>query len=95
MLTTKVPVNPQYVFETKERGSFYANQFLTKEEKKDLENIVRNGIEGKEFDCGDIPLSVTCELVSTCNLNCTMLYNYRKIPELCNRSAENDALENC
>ena len=48
----KVPVNPQYVFETKEReDSFYANQFLTKEEKKDLENIVRNGIEGKEFDC--------------------------------------------
>mgnify|MGYP001163961278 CR=1 FL=1 len=28
----------------------------------------------KEFDAGEYPLSVNCELVSTCNLACTMCY---------------------
>ena len=72
----KVPVNPQYVFETKEReDSFYANQFLTEENKKRFKEYREEWYRrGKEFDCGDIPLSVTCELVSTCNLACTMCY---------------------
>ena len=33
---------------------------------------MRNGIEGERIDCGDIPLSVTCELVSTCNLEAVL-----------------------
>ena len=28
----------------------------------------------KEYDAGSYPLSVNCELVSTCNLACTMCY---------------------
>ena len=28
----------------------------------------------KQFDYGKAPLAVTCELVSTCNLGCSMCY---------------------
>ena len=43
--------------------------------KKIISYIERNGTkEQKKFEYGDYPLSVNCELVSTCNLACTMCY---------------------
>ena len=65
-------------------------------QKLNLKLIEMNGIEEeKEFDSGDIPLSVTCELVSTCNLACTMCYTITEKFQNCGGRTENDALENC
>ena len=72
----KVPVNYQFVFETPEREeSFLMKQFPTPELKKKFKDYREEWYRrGKELDAGEIPLSVTVELVSTCNLACTMCY---------------------
>ena len=72
-----VPVNaPQYVFvdENKEE-EFHHNMYPKKEDREKYE-IYRSEWyrRAKEFDAGDFPLSVNIELVSTCNLACTMCY---------------------
>ena len=72
----KVPVNYQFVFENEEReNSFLMNQFSTDELKMKFKKYREEWYRrGKEFDAGEIPLSVTVELVSTCNLACSMCY---------------------
>ena len=72
----KVPVNPQYVFENMTREeAFLMSQFPTDEQKIRFKEYREEWYRrGKELDPGDIPLSVTVELVSTCNLACTMCY---------------------
>ena len=72
-----MPVNAsQYSFDTPEREeAFIRAQFPTEEERARYrwyrEEWYRRA---KEFDPGDAPLAVTCELVSTCDLGCSMCY---------------------
>lgn len=72
-----IPVNDsQYSLDTEDRERAYVEaQFKTPEELERYrwyrEEWYRRP---KECDAGDIPLSVTCELVSTCNLGCSMCY---------------------
>jgi MoaA/NifB/PqqE/SkfB family radical SAM enzyme len=72
-----VPVNEsQYSLDSEDREEAYIRaQFKTEDELKRYrwyrEEWYRRA---KEFDPGEIPLSVTCELVSTCNLGCSMCY---------------------
>ena len=75
-INDKVPVNYQFVFESEEReNAFLMNQFPTDDLKKKFKEYRDEWYRrAKEFDSGEIPLSVTCELVSTCNLACTMCY---------------------
>ena len=42
--------------------------------KKPINFIDLSGIEEQKFDAGPAPLAVVCELVSTCNLGCSMCY---------------------
>jgi MoaA/NifB/PqqE/SkfB family radical SAM enzyme len=72
-----VPVNEsQYSLDSEDREEAYIRaQFKTEDELTRYrwyrEEWYRRA---KEFDPGEIPLSVTCELVSTCNLGCSMCY---------------------
>jgi len=72
-----VPVNDvQYEFDSSEREySFINSQFPTEEEKQKYWSY-RNEWHrrAKEFDPGPAPLAVTCELVSSCDLACSMCY---------------------
>ena len=54
---------------------FIKKQFSKEEDLKKF-NFYREEWyrRGKEFDYGTAPLAVCCELVSTCNLGCTMCY---------------------
>ena len=73
----QIPVNPQqYSFDPPERElRFIKAQFPTEEEMERYrwyrEEWYRTA---KEFDPGEAPLAVCCELVSACNLNCSMCY---------------------
>ena len=72
-----VPVNPsQYSFDSVEREQEYARaQFPAEEEQRRYQHYREEWYRRpKEFDSGDAPLAVTCELVSTCNLACPMCY---------------------
>tara|TARA_B110000037_G_scaffold211495_1_gene263137 strand:- start:5921 stop:7237 length:1317 start_codon:yes stop_codon:yes gene_type:complete len=72
-----VPVNaPQYVFVDEEKEEeFHHNMYPKKEDRIKYENYRGEWYRrAKEFDAGDFPLSVNIELVSTCNLACTMCY---------------------
>ena len=72
-----IPVNAsQYGFDSLDREeAFLRAQFPTEEERKRYrwyrEEWYRRA---KEFDPGEVPLAVVCELVSTCNLGCSMCY---------------------
>lgn len=72
-----IPVNQvQYAFDTAAReDSFIASQFTTEAEREKYW-WYRNEWHrrAKEFDPGPAPLAVTCELVSSCDLACTMCY---------------------
>ena len=76
-INDRVTVNEsQYSFGDEERyKKFILSQF---DNEKDLERFKFYRSEwyrrAKEFDHGKAPLSVTCELVSTCNLGCSMCY---------------------
>lgn len=76
-----VPVNQvQYEFDSAQREkSFIESQFKTQEEL-DRYWEYRNEWHrrAKEFNPGDAPLAVTCELVSSCDLACTMCYTITK-----------------
>jgi MoaA/NifB/PqqE/SkfB family radical SAM enzyme len=73
----QIPVNPQqFSFDPPEREKAYIEaQFPTDEEKKHYhwyrEEWYRRA---KEYDPGDAPLAVCCELVSMCSLNCSICY---------------------
>lgn len=73
----QIPVNPQqYSFDPPEREQrFIAAQFPSDEEMRRYrwyrEEWYRRA---KEYDPGEAPLAVCCELVSACNLNCSMCY---------------------
>ena len=79
--TPEVNVNRiHYSFDTYEREQqFLKAQFPTKSEQ-----IIYRQYRAEwhrrahEFDAGDAPLAVNCELVSTCNLACTMCYTITK-----------------
>ncbi|GAB6041603.1 radical SAM/SPASM domain-containing protein [Endothiovibrio diazotrophicus] len=73
----RIPVSRvQFRFDTDEREkAFIEKQFLTDDERERYrwyrEEWHRRPKEG---DAGDFPLAVCCELVSTCDLACTMCY---------------------
>lgn len=72
-----VPVNSsQYSFDTAEREQrFIDSQFSTEEQKARYRQYREEWYRrAKELDPGNAPLAVCCELVSTCNLGCSMCY---------------------
>jgi len=72
-----IPVNEQqHSFDTPERqAAFVCAQYPTKEERARYERYRQEWYRrAKEFDPGEFPLAVGLELVSTCNLGCTMCY---------------------
>ena len=73
----RVPVNRStYIYATKEKEKkFVDNMFYTQDEKNKYFAYRKEWHRrAKEFDYGENPLSINCELVSTCNLACTMCY---------------------
>lgn len=72
-----VPVNQiQYFFvDEKKEEQFFQNIYPDKKDRE-IYNKYREEWyrRAKEFDPGSFPLSVSIELVSTCNLACTMCY---------------------
>jgi len=75
--STNIPVNQvHYSFDTAEREKlFLEKQFRTDEEKERYRWYRSEWFRrAKEFDPGKFPLAVACELVSTCNLGCSMCY---------------------
>jgi MoaA/NifB/PqqE/SkfB family radical SAM enzyme len=72
-----VPVNEQqHSYDTPERQeAFVIAQYPTPEERARYEEYRKEWYRRpKEFDPGTFPLAVGIELVSTCNLGCTMCY---------------------
>jgi MoaA/NifB/PqqE/SkfB family radical SAM enzyme len=72
-----VPVNaPQFVYISEEKEEkFYEGMYPNKKDRENYEAYRDEWYRrAKEFDAGEIPLSVNIELVSTCNLACTMCY---------------------
>ena len=72
-----VPIDgSQYALDTKARkDEFIKAQFPTEDEMKRYKEYRSEWFRrAKEFDPGDAPLAVVCELVSTCNLDCPMCY---------------------
>ncbi|MFT7618905.1 MAG: sulfatase maturation enzyme AslB (radical SAM superfamily) [Planctomycetota bacterium] len=73
----QVPVNSsQFSFDTMSREeAFLAAQFPTTQERERYDHYRAEWYRrAKEFDPGPQPLAVTVELVSTCNLGCSMCY---------------------
>lgn len=73
----RVPIHQiQYSFETKERErAFVAAMFPTAEERARYQEYRDEWHRRpKDNDPGPAPLAVCCELVSTCNLSCSMCY---------------------
>jgi len=73
----RIPVNnQQYSFDSPERiEEFTKSLFETKEELERYNEYRSEWYRrAKEFDPGEAPLAVCCELVSNCNLNCPMCY---------------------
>ncbi len=72
-----VPVNaPQFIYVSAEKEEkFYEGMYPDKNQRKTYDSYRNEWYRrAKEFDPGEIPLSVNIELVSTCNLACTMCY---------------------
>ena len=72
-----VPVNaPQYVYSSRDKEEeFFKNMYPTPELRKEYDDYRNEWYRrAKEFDPGDQPISLNIELVSTCNLACTMCY---------------------
>ena len=79
--TDKLPLHTvQYAYETPEREeAFKRSQFPTAEEWERYQWYRSEWHRRpKEEDPGPAPLAVTCELVSSCNLACTMCYTISK-----------------
>jgi len=68
--------NQQYSYATTEKeAAFIDAQFPSDAEKTSYYHYREEWYRrAKEFDPGDFPLAICCELVSTCNLGCTMCY---------------------
>ncbi len=76
-VNNKIPIHQaQYSFDSREReGAFIEAMFPDPEEMaRYREYRLEWHRRPKENDPGAAPLSVTCELVSTCNLACSMCY---------------------
>ena len=72
-----VPVNaPQFVYVSAEKEEdFYKGMYPDKKDRLIYEHYREEWYRrAKEFDASQVPLSVTIELVSTCNLACSMCY---------------------
>ena len=72
-----VPVNaPQFIYVSeKKEEDFYRGMYPNKKDRLAYEEYRNEWYRrAKEFDAGEIPLSINVELVSTCNLACTMCY---------------------
>lgn len=77
----RIPTNQtQYVFDTDNNlENFLNSQFPTDEEMKKYKEYRRLWhYRAKNFDPGKFPLAVCAELVSTCNLSCSMCYTITK-----------------
>lgn len=75
--SVQIPVNnQQYSFDSQERqDAFNYNLCVTDEERAQHKHYRSEWYRrAKEFDPGPAPLAVTCELVSNCNLSCSMCY---------------------
>lgn len=73
----EIPVNnQQHSFDTEERKeTFISKQYRTHDDRARYDWYRDEWYRrAKEYDAGDMPLSVGVELVSTCNLNCSMCY---------------------
>jgi|GEM_PF-2719365 len=68
--------NSQYSLDSPNREKqFIEAQFITPEEKEHYARYRKEWYRrAKEFDPGTAPLAICCELVSTCNLGCSMCY---------------------
>ncbi len=76
-VSDRVPVNAtQFSFDSRTReDAFLEAQFPTEAERQRYRVYRAEWYRrAKEMDPGDHPLAVTCELVSTCNLGCSMCY---------------------
>jgi len=72
-----IPVNnQQHSFDTLKRQKIFEKSLFEIENELERYNNYREEWyrRAKEFDPGDAPLAVCCELVSYCNLNCSMCY---------------------
>ena len=72
-----VPVNaPQFVYVSAEQEEkFYESMYPNKKDRLKYEYYRAEWYRrAKEFDAGSVPLAINVELVSTCNLACTMCY---------------------
>ena len=75
----QIPVNEtQYSFDTPEREQAYIDAQFPKADKELRARYEHYREEWyrrpKELDPGNAPLAIICELVSTCNLGCSMCY---------------------
>ena len=76
-INDRVTVNEsQYSFGDEDKYNNFITAQFDNESDQNLYKFYRSEWyrRAKEFDHGNAPLSVTCELVSTCNLGCTMCY---------------------
>ena len=76
-----VPVNaPQFVYVSAEKEEkFYESMYPNKKDRLKYEHYREEWYRrAKEFDAGSVPLTVNIELVSTCNLVCTMCYTIKE-----------------
>ena len=72
-----VPVNaPQFIYVSAEQEEkFYESMYPNKKDRLKYEYYRAEWYRrAKEFDAGSVPLAINVELVSTCNLACTMCY---------------------
>ena len=73
----EIPVNQiQYAFDSESREESFINAQFPTEDERDRYWWYRAEWHrrAKEFDPGPAPLAVTCELVSSCDLSCSMCY---------------------
>ena len=73
----RIPVNnQQYSFDSLDRMEKFTRSLFNTDEELERYSKYRSEWyrRAKEFDPGEAPLAVCCELVSNCNLNCPMCY---------------------
>lgn len=68
--------NQQYSFDTPQRQKDFNEKLCTTDEERSQYKSYREQWyrRARDYDAGSAPLAVTCELVSSCNLNCPMCY---------------------
>ena len=76
-ISERIPVNnQQYSFDSPKRMEEFTRALFDTDEELERYSEYRSEWyrRAKEFDPGEAPLAVCCELVSNCNLNCPMCY---------------------